>query len=299
VTSEDDIQALLESWLLHLRAERKSKATVATYGDGVRTFLAWSRSTGVPPTLDRPTLDAFVADLLDAGRSAATARSRQLSVRRMSAWAADEGEIDTDRLVNLRPPKLDEKAVVPLTDAEIGLLLATCDQRSFCDRRDEAIIRILTETMERAEELLSMTVEGTNPRIGQAVIQRGKGGKGRVVPFSPFAARALDRYLRMRRTHRLAAEPTLWLGDRGHTFGKGGLRKMLRDRGVEAGITRRVHPHLFRHTGATRWLRAGGSQDGLMAVAGWSTPAMLHRYVKATQSERAAEEARRLNLGDL
>lgn len=36
-----------------------------------------------------------------------------------------------------------------------------------------------------------------------------------------------------------------------------------------------------------------------MAVAGWSQPAMLHRYTKARAAERAAEEARSLNLGDL
>jgi hypothetical protein len=36
-----------------------------------------------------------------------------------------------------------------------------------------------------------------------------------------------------------------------------------------------------------------------MAVAGWTRPDMLQRYTRARASERAAEEARRLNLGDL
>ena len=36
-----------------------------------------------------------------------------------------------------------------------------------------------------------------------------------------------------------------------------------------------------------------------MAVAGWTTREMLDRYVAATASERAAAEARGLNLGDL
>jgi hypothetical protein len=36
-----------------------------------------------------------------------------------------------------------------------------------------------------------------------------------------------------------------------------------------------------------------------MAVAGWSSREMLDRYVKASASERAAAEARGLNLGDL
>lgn len=295
----DRLGGLLESWLLELRAERKSPKTVATYAEGVLAFLAWSQRAGVPPTLDVPTVNRFVVDLLDAGQSASTAKSRQLSVRRLSAWAAEEGELERDRLAGLRPPRLDEKPVVPLSVAELQALLGTCASKSFCDRRDEAIIRVLAETTVRAQELLAMTVSGTDVRGGVAVIDRGKGGKGRRVPFSVFAARAVDRYKRLRSHHRLAETDRLWLGDRGHSFAYSGLRMMLHDRGARAGIGRPVHAHLFRHTAATRWLEAGGSQDGLMAIAGWSTPAMLHRYVKATAESRAAAEASRLNLGEL
>ena len=55
----------------------------------------------------------------------------------------------------------------------------------------------------------------------------------------------------------------------------------------------------MRHTAATRWLPAGGSEGGLMAVAGWSTRDMIDRYTAATASERAATEARGLGLGEL
>ena len=51
--------------------------------------------------------------------------------------------------------------------------------------------------------------------------------------------------------------------------------------------------------GATRWLWAGGSEGALMTMAGWSNRSLLDRYTSATASERAAEEARRLNLGEL
>ena len=36
-----------------------------------------------------------------------------------------------------------------------------------------------------------------------------------------------------------------------------------------------------------------------MAVAGWTRPDMLMRYTKAQASARAADEARKLNLGEL
>src|SRR4051794_14790490 len=108
-----DLAELLPSWELSLRAERKSRATIKVYGDGVRKFLSWCEETGQSPVLDRRVVTRFVADLLEAGAEAATARSRHLSLRRFSAWLVEEGELREDPLLGSRPPKLDTK-VVPI-----------------------------------------------------------------------------------------------------------------------------------------------------------------------------------------
>jgi integrase len=129
-------------------------------------------------------------------------------------------------------------------------------------------------------------------------VRRGKGGKGRVAPFGDQTGRAIDRYLRLRRGHLLADTAALWLGDRGKGLEYYGLHKALKYRAELAGLPK-FHPHLLRHTAATRWLAAGGSEGGLMAVAGWSTRDMIDRYTGASAGERAADEARRLGLGDL
>ena len=70
----DDLRTLLDSWLLHLRAEHKSPQRLKSYGDGVRRFLAWCDENDTPSELDRPTVNAFVADLLEVGAEAATGR---------------------------------------------------------------------------------------------------------------------------------------------------------------------------------------------------------------------------------
>jgi site-specific recombinase XerD len=247
-----DLTELVDSWLLNLRAERKSPQTVKSYGLGVRLYLSWCQRVGLPVELDRRTVSAWVTDLLDAGAQAATARSRQLAVRRFSTWAAAEGEIDRDDLVGLRPPKLDTKIVESLTEAEVAALVKACAGKTFRDRRDEAVVRLMVETGLRAEELLSMTLPDTHLSTGAAVVRRGKGGKGRTVPFGPRTGSALDRYIRARRTHRLAGTPVLWLGDRGKDFGYHGLRDTLRFRAGRAGLVN-FHPHLLRHTAAARW----------------------------------------------
>ncbi|MER5830539.1 tyrosine-type recombinase/integrase [Streptomyces sp. NPDC002130] len=293
-----DIVALLDSWLLHLAAERKSAQTLKTYGDGVRAFLRWCEAEDRPPVLDRPTVNAFVSALLDHGAQASTARSRQLALRRFSAWLADEGEVDTDPLLTLRPPKLDHKVVQELDDDQLRALIKACKGNDLRDRRDEAIVRLMAETGVRAGEVVGMSVADIDLKRCEVVVRRGKGGRGRTVPIGPHAARAVDRYVRARRTHRLAQTPALWLGDRGKGFTYDGLYVALRHRAERAGIPN-FHPHVLRHTAAGRWLAAGGSEGGLMAIAGWSRRDMIDRYTRATSERRAAEEARRLSLGDL
>jgi site-specific recombinase XerC len=96
-----DLAALLPSWELHLRAERKSPQTVKSYGDGVRRFLDWTAQVARRAALDRTSVHAFVAALLDAGAEPSTARARQLTLRRFSAWLVEEGETDSDPLLGL------------------------------------------------------------------------------------------------------------------------------------------------------------------------------------------------------
>lgn len=296
-----DLPGLLESWELHLRAERKSPQTVKTYGDGVRAYLRFCEAEGHPPILDRDLLKMFTVSLLDGGARPATATSRHLAMRRFSAWLTDEGEQDIDPLAGVKAPKLDQPITEPLTDDELRAMLKTCRGTDLRDLRDAAIIRLMYTTGARAGEVVALTTEDVKPRTNPPMItiRRGKGGKGRSVPMAPEVALAIDRYLRKGRTgHRLAGTPALWLGDRGKPFNYDGLHRTLKWRAELAGITA-FHPHRLRHTAAHRWLEKGGSEGGLMAVAGWTRPEMLLRYTRARASERAAEEAGRLNLGEL
>jgi integrase/recombinase XerD len=200
--------------------------------------------------------------------------------------------------LSLAPPKIDTKIVDPLTDAELKDLIKVCQGRTFRDRRDEALIRLLAETGMRSGECCSLTLDDVDIPHGKANVIRSKTGSGRVVPFGAITAQSLDRYLRMRRSHRLADTQEFWLGDRSRSFGGNALYRAVIYRAGLAGIEN-MHPHRLRHTAASRWLAAGGSEGGLMSVAGWSNRQMLDRYTAASASSRAADEARKLGLGDI
>src|ERR1700744_6480315 len=107
---------------------------------------------------------------------------------------------------------------------------------------------------------------------------------------------ALDRYVRAR--HRAVSQPAqgpLWVSSRGRLTYTG-MASTLKSRAKDAGVVG-FHVHRLRHSAAVRWLRSGGSEAGLLAHAGWTSNAMISRYVKAASEQLASEEFDRLDLG--
>jgi site-specific recombinase XerD len=288
---------LAESWLLGLEAEHKSPATLRAYRRGVDGFLRWHAGQGTAdPVLDKPAVNAYLADLRRAGQSPATCRLRYKALRLFSAWLAEEGETDSDALAGMKPPKLDEPVVPRLADEELPALVRACRGTGFVDRRDEALVRLLANCGLRAAEVLALTVADVDLRRGLALVRRGKGGKGRVVPFGPETGRALDRYLRLRRRHPLSDTAPLWLPGAGRpNFGYQGLAHSIGARARAAGIEH-FRLHRLRHTWASRHLSAGGTPTALRQLGGWADLAMVVRYTEDDASAQAIEEARRLGL---
>ena len=77
----------------------------------------------------------------------------------------------------------------------------------------------------------------------------------------------------------------LWLGARG-PLSTSGLRQMLERRCHQAGIDP-INAHRIRQTFAHEAKVRGMNDDELMAVAGWTSPQMLHRYGRSAVAERA------------
>lgn len=290
---DPDLAGLVPSWMLELRAAGKSKGTLKIYEQGVRVYVRWCAERDDVPVLGRTQVMTYMADSMDRLNSQpSTMRSHLTGLKSFSAWCAREGELPADEIAGLAAPKLGSKFRPLLSTEQVSAMLATCDPNTFTGKRDKAIIQLMIDCGGRAEEIIGLTVAEMSVTKGRALIH-GKGNKDRLIPFRPETAAAIDRYLRARRRHKRASSDVLWLGDRNQGFGYSALSAMIKRRGALAGIEY-LHPHMFRRTFADMWLSSDGSEDGLMAIAGWADRSMIKHYAGARANIRALDEHQRL-----
>ncbi len=280
-----------------LRAEKRSPATIRLYGQSVTFFSQWLERQGRPATLDELTRAAVRNWLAELGETleANTVRTRYRGLYRFCRWLVDEGELAANPMEKLNPPSPAAKPVPVLSDDDLAALLKACTGKDFNDRRDEAMVRVLLDCGLRVSELCGLTVSTVDLDAGSAIV-KGKGSKVRAVYFGARTARALDRYLRMRNSHRWAHLDALFLTQRG-AMTPDGARERLNIRTTQAGLDH-IHPHQFRHTFAHDFLMAGGQERDLKRLAGWSSDVMLERYGASAADARAKAAARRMNRGD-
>lgn len=276
-----------------MRAAGKSEATKKLYIRGAVAYFEWCDSKDQVPTFDKVSVQTFVAESMEQlNRTASTMKDYLKGLKAFARWCLAEGEVDHEDVSSMGPPQIGSKIRPLISEEYHSAMLAKCDTKTFAGKRDAAILRLLRDAGPRASEIIGLTVDDIVISKGFAVV-RGKGDKDRFIAFGTDTTLALDRYLRARRSHKRADSKTLWLGAKGTTFGYSGLNHMIKRRAEAAGVPK-AHTHMWRRLWAHNWLDKGGSRDGLKALAGWTTDAMVQHYTEEFAMQRALKEARKL-----
>jgi integrase/recombinase XerD len=296
----------IDSFTLDLQARGRSDRTVKMYRDAVAWFAGEHLLTGGEPnaidTQFTPADKAFrfapVSDWEQVTRQHVQSWVVRLSRRKhcdgyvnnqyrclqqFFKWFASEEEVPNP-MTKLEPPSIADRPVPVFSEDEIARLFATVKGKDLWSRRDLAILLLLRDTGIRIMELTGLTREDLSLLEREAKVT-GKAGKCRTVKFTSETARALDRYLRKRASHRCADRQSLWISPKG-TLTSDGIYQMVKRKAAQAGVAG-VYPHRFRHHFAHTWLDNGGAEGDLMELNGWDSPQMLRRYGRSAAASRA------------
>jgi site-specific recombinase XerD len=180
-----------------------------------------------------------------------------------------------------------------LTNDEIELLMRQCSRRAPTGVRNRALIAVLWRCGLRIGEARGLAVKDFDPDSGTLVVQRGKGGKRRVVGVDSGTVAVVGRWLERRRELGLpAGGAPLLCSLAGKPLDLSYVRHLLPRLARKAGIERRVHAHGLRHAFAVDLVRGGAPLYVVRDALGHASVATTQIYLSRVGAHEAVNAMR-------
>ena len=287
-----------------------SPHTVAAYRDSWRlllTFIADNMQIA-PHTLDlaqitADTVSEFLAHLETVrGNSVSTRNARLAAIHSFYGYAAvrHPEHADTIAQVMAIPAKRHHSTdVTYLTPPEADTLLAAPDRTTRAGRRDHALLQLALTAGLRVSELTALTPADLHLGTGAHVACRGKGRRNRITPIDRQTANILSRYL-----DDLSVGSTVLFPSRdGHRMSRDAVAARLALHASTARntcptlTTKKITPHVLRHSAAMRLLAAGIDTTVIALWLGHQSIETTQIYLHADMKMKEAALARTAPTG--
>lgn len=262
-----------------LTQRQASPATVAAYRDTFRLLLKYIADTKklVPKDLDFADLDAttigaFLTHLeTERGNSVRSRNARLAAIHSLFRLAALEHPEHADliaRVLAIPQKRFDQGIVAFLNKEEVEAILAVPDRTTWIGRRDHALLTVAVQTGLRVGELTGLKREDVVLATGAHVRCHGKGRKQRSTPLTAGTVATVREWLAMldaapgsplfpsREGTRLSTDAVEWLVNKYVKAAASSCPSLA---------TKRITPHVLRHT-AAMFLREAGVDISVIAL---------------------------------
>jgi len=281
----ESLQKLLAEFVEAHRVRRMAQATIDGRRRALDVFFQRLAGAGVADirAVTRQHIRDHQSWLMSQGKYCIhTVHLHMIALRRLFNHLENTDAILLNPCVGLRLPKLPDR--LPrnvLTLSEVKAVLKQPDTQTPRGIRDRALLEMFYSTGLRVGEMAALTVHDVDPRNGLVRVNKGKGGKDRVVPLGGTACKYALEYLkevRSKWTEDNREQRAFWLGSRKpyRPLIRQMLMVLVRDYGQAAGLAKRVTPHTWRHTCATHMVANGSDIHYVQRLLG-------HRRLETTQ----------------
>lgn len=281
-----------ESFLLWMTVERgRSSNTISSYRRDLRKyedFLGKRSTSAIDASEDD--VESFVRALQATGEAVASTARRLAAVRMLHSYLVAEDLRPDNPSARVEGVRVPSGVPKPLSLTEVESLLSAVIGEDSLALRDRALLEFLYATGARISEACDLNLDDLD--LNSRVVRLfGKGSKERVVPFGRTAETQLRAYLGIGGREMLAPEYWARQGDREAVFLTNKGRRLnrqkawniVRDTGVNAGISQELSPHVLRHSCATHMLEHGADLRIVQEMLGHATISTTQIYTKVSQ----------------
>jgi site-specific recombinase XerD len=273
------LEELKREFLEYLEITKgRSIKTVANYDHYLTRFLAYSKAKSPSDITDQGIREYRLwLNRLPAPTGTLKRKTQNFHLIALRAFLKYMAKRDVK---SLQPDKIElakvpERSLDLITSVELGRIMKAPDAANLKGLRDRAILELLFSTGLRVSELCSLDSDIDLSRDELSI--RGKGEKIRVVFLSDTAKKAVAEYLKARKD----MEEALFVN-----YGRGNqkpgrltpraVEMLVKYYAIKAGITKKVTPHVIRHSFATDLLENGADLRSVQALLG-------HANIQTTQ----------------
>ena len=245
-------QDIIKRYRQYLRLERSySPNTLDAYIRDLQKLFNFYTDNGIDfRYVELKDFDLFAGTLRDNGLTPRSLARILSGVRSFYKFLVLEHEIEQDPTELLESPKIGKHLPTVLSVEEIDQILSAIDMSKPEGVRDHCIIEVLYSCGLRISELTGLLISNLFLEEGFLRIQ-GKGNKERLVPISPKAIKELRIWLQIRKhiDIKKGYEDHVFVSrTRGKALSRISLFVFIQKYAAQAGITKEISPHTFRHS---------------------------------------------------
>ena len=270
------MSSLRQRLIQDLQLRNRSTGTIRTYVSHVLGLARFYRQS--PEQLDQEQVRGYLLHLMHERRVSFSHYNATVCALRFLYRVTLGKDWPIERLPYAKRPK---QLPSVLSHQEVVQVLRCVPQL-----KQRVILLTLYATGLRVSEAIRLRPEDIHSQRMVIHVRSGKGAKDRLVPLSPLLLEALRQYWRITR-------PRDWLfpGDQplAHLT-RVTVARTCRLAALAAGLSKRVTPHLLRHSFATRLVELGTDLHTIQQILGHSRigTTALYTHVSATRLRSTA-----------
>jgi integrase/recombinase XerD len=224
-----------------------------------------------PIAIRREDLEQFVHWVNELGLEASSQARMISGLRAFYKFLLVEDLIDDDPTDLLEGPRLRRKMPEVLSVGEVQSLLSAIDLSEPLGIRNRAMLETLYACGLRVSELITLKLSNLFLDVGFIKVV-GKNDKERLVPIGNAAIKYITQYIQHVRSNMDKIAPghehLVFLNRRGKGLTRVMVFYIIKDLAEQAGISKNISPHTFRHTFATHLVEGGADLKAVQDMLG-------------------------------